>query len=240
VRAECAAYACKRSPKDLEAGCEGQLIVNGKPYLILGGEVGNSSAGTAAPADSILPRIAKLHVNTVLMPVAWEQIEPVEGQFDFSILDRWIDMAREQKLHLVVLWFGSWKNGFSSYVPAWVKKDTKRFPRAVSADGEELDILSTLGTETQKSDGQAFSKLMKHIREKDQEKQTVLMVQVENEVGYVGRGRDRSEAANRLFRSAVPAELLRALKSRRSYTHISTLRERRGRRFLERPRTRCL
>ncbi len=171
--------------------------------------------GTAAQADSILPRIAKLHVNTVLMPVAWEQIEPVEGQFDFSILDHWIDVAREQKLYLVVLWFGSWKNGFSSYVPAWVKKDPKRFPRAVSADREELDILSTLGTETQKSDGQAFSKLMKHIREKDQEQQTVLMVRVENEVGYVGRGRDRSEAANRLFRSAVPAELLRALQSRR-------------------------
>jgi hypothetical protein len=124
-------------------------------------------------------------------------------------------VAREQRLHLVVLWFGSWKNGVSSYAPAWVKKDTERFPRAVSAEGEELEILSTLGAETLKSDGRAFAELMKHIREKDQDQQTVLMAQVENEVGYLGRGRDRSEAANRLFRSPVPPELIRKLQGGR-------------------------
>ena len=91
---------------------------NGKPYLILGGDLGNSSTGTAAQAGSILPQIAKVHANTVLMPVAWEQIEPVEGSFDFSILDHWIEVAREQRLRLVVLWFGTWKNGVSSHAPA--------------------------------------------------------------------------------------------------------------------------
>lgn len=130
-------------PRISKLAAGGQLVVNGKPYLILGGELGNSSAGTASQADSILPQIAKMHVNTVLMPVAWEQIEAVEGRFDFTIVDHWIDVAREQRLHLVVLWFGSWKNGVSSYEPAWVKKDTKRFPRAVSAKGDELEILST-------------------------------------------------------------------------------------------------
>jgi hypothetical protein len=202
-------------PRIVTSAAGGQLIVGGKPYLILGGELGNSSAGTAAQADSILPEIAKMHANTVVMPVAWEQIEPAEGIFDFSVLDHWIDVAREQQLHVVVLWFGSWKNGVSSYAPAWVKKDTKRFPRAVSAEGDELEILSTLGAETLKSDGRAFAELMKHIREKDAEQQTVLMAQVENEVGYLGRGRDRSEAANRLFRSAVPAELIRKLQADR-------------------------
>jgi len=193
----------------------GQLIVNGKPYLILGGELGNSSAGTAAQADTILPRIAQLHVNTVLMPVAWEQIEPTEGTFDFSVLDHWIDVARQQHLHLVLLWFGSWKNGFSNYAPAWVKQDTKRFPRAISADGAQLEILSTLGPETLKSDGRAFAALMKHIREKDQGQQTVLMVQVENEVGYLGRGRDRSDAANHLFAGPVPPALIQKLQDTR-------------------------
>jgi hypothetical protein len=194
-----------------------QLIVDGKPFLILGGELGNSSAGTAAQADTILPRVAQLHVNTVLMPVAWEQIESTEGRYDFSVLDHWIDVARKEHLHLVLLWFGSWKNAFSNYAPTWVKQDTKRFPRAISAEGGELEILSTLGTETLKADSRAFSNLMAHIREKDAEQQTVLMVQVENEVGYLGRGRDRSTAANRLFLGSVPGMLVRQLQ----YHHAS-------------------
>jgi Domain of unknown function (DUF5597)/Beta-galactosidase len=193
-----------------------QLIVQGKPFLILGGELGNSSAGTAAQADSVLPRVAQLHVNTVLMPVAWEQIEPSEGKFDFSVLDHWIDVARKEHLHLVPLWFGSWKNAFSNYAPTWVKQDTKRFPRAVSADGAELEILSTLGPETLRADQRAFSTLMAHLRENDAEQQTVLMVQVENEVGYLGAGRDRSALANRLFVGSVPQSLVHQLQDRRN------------------------
>jgi hypothetical protein len=193
----------------------GRLVVNGKPYLILGGELGNSSAGTAAQADSILPKLAKIHVNTVLIPVAWEQIEPIEGKFDFGILDHWIDVARKEHLHFVILWFGSWKNAFSNCAPGWVKSDTKRFPRAVSADGTELEILSTLGTETLMSDRKAFSALMTHVREKDAEQQTVLMVQVENEVGYLGRGRDRSSTANQLFHQPAPVALVQSLRDHR-------------------------
>jgi hypothetical protein len=126
----------------------GQLIVNGQPFLILGGELGNSSSGTAEQADAIVPRLRSMHVNTILMPVTWEQIEPKEGSFDFDILDHWVERAREQKMHLVLLWFGSWKNAFSSYAPSWVKSDAKRFPRAESADGRPLEILSTLSLET--------------------------------------------------------------------------------------------
>jgi len=192
-----------------------QLYVHGKPFLILGGELGNSSAGTAAQADEILPRLASMHINTVLMPVAWEQIEPQEGHFDFSILDHWIAVARQQHLHLVLLWFGSWKNAFSNYAPEWVRSDTKRFPRAISAEGLPLEILSTFGEETLRCDTRAFSSLMRHIRETDGGPQTVLMVQVENEIGYFGRGRDRSNAANKLFESSVPAELRNGLEKRR-------------------------
>jgi beta-galactosidase GanA len=202
-------------PRILKSGDSGQLIVNGRPYLILGGELGNSSAGTAAQADIILPRLAAMHVNTVLMPVAWEQIEPAEGTFEFSILDHWIDEAREQHLHLVPLWFGSWKNGVSSYAPTWVKQNPKRFPRAESADGASTETLSTLGAQTLKADSTAFAALMKHLKEKDETQQTVLMVQVENEVGYLGLGRDRSVAADRLFESPVPAQLMKELEKNR-------------------------
>lgn len=201
------------SPPEIRYG-EGtaQILLDGRPFLILGGELGNSSAGTASQADIILPRLAAQHLNTVLMPVAWNEIEPEEERFDFSTLDHWIAAARRQHLHLVLLWFGSWKNAVSSYAPEWVLADTKRFPRAVAADGSPLPILSVFGTETRRLDSAAFAALMRHLSKVDSGPRTVLMVQVENEVGYLGLGgRDRSSEANRLFAGPVPQELLAAL-----------------------------
>ena len=215
--ASLASVSGQQLPAIRSEGSAQQLIVQGKPFLILGGELGNSSAGTAAQADVILPKLANLHFNTVLMPVAWNQIEPTEGHFDFSIPDHWIDVARQQHLHLVFLWFGSWKNAFSEYAPAWVLSDTKRFPRAVSAEGLPLEILSPLGEETARADSRAFAALMRHLREHDAQQQTVLMVQVENELGYLGvGGRDRSDAANQLFHEQVPRELIDFLQSHAS------------------------
>lgn len=215
-----ASFACVAQGVDLPTitlkNGASELIVHGKPYIILGGELGNSSAGTEAQADAILPRLANLHVNTVLMPVAWEEIEPTEGTYDFRILDHWIDVARKQRLHLVLLWLGSWKNGFSDYAPGWVKADTERFPRARAIDGAPLDILSTFGEETLRLDSRAFAALMAHVREKDQRQQTILMVQVENEVGYLGDRRDRSAEAYRAFNDAVPQSLLQALQAKRA------------------------
>ncbi len=191
-----------------------QLIVQGKPFLALGGELGNSSAGTAAQADAILPRLAQLHFNTVLTPVAWDEIEPTEGHFDFSIPDHWIAIARQQHMHLVFLWFGSWKNAFSEYAPAWVLSDAKRFPREISAEGVPLEILSPLGEQTAQCDSRAFAALLRHVRDEDAADQTVLMVQVENEIGFLGLGgRDRSPEANRLFAAAVPPQLVQALNA---------------------------
>lgn len=192
-------------------------MVHGLPFLILGGELGNSSAGTAARADKILPRLARLDLNTVLMPVAWDRIEPRQGQFDFSGVDHWIEGARVQHLHLVLLWFGSWKNAESSYAPRWVLDDPRRFPRAVSAAGAPLPILSVFGRATERADARAFAALMGHLRKIDSRKQTVVMVQVENEVGYLGLGgRDRSTVADRLFDGPVPARLLRSLEHSRA------------------------
>ncbi|HEV2271030.1 MAG TPA: DUF5597 domain-containing protein [Steroidobacteraceae bacterium] len=200
-------------PEIRYTGGAAQLLVDRRAFLMLGGELGNSSAGTATQADAVLPRLAAQHFNTVLMPVAWNEVEPEEGRFDFAILDHWLAVARRQQLHLVLLWFGSWKNAFSSYAPPWVLADTRRFPRAVAADGSALPILSVFGGETQRLDSQAFAALLRHVRAVDSASRTVLMVQVENEVGYVGLGgRDRSARANRLFAGPVPRQLLAGLQ----------------------------
>jgi beta-galactosidase GanA len=194
-----------------------QLIVGGRAFLVFGGELSNSAAGTAAQADEILPRLARGHINTVLMPVAWEQIEPAEGKFEFGILDHWIEQARGQNLRLVLLWFGSWKNGFSSYAPDWVKKDPKRFARVVAPDGREMEILSTLSKENVEADARAFRALMRHVKEFDAHQQTVLMVQVENEIGVVGSARDHSADADRLFNGSVLENLMQYLLAHRDW-----------------------
>ncbi|MBV8572172.1 MAG: DUF5597 domain-containing protein, partial [Acidobacteriaceae bacterium] len=200
-----------------------QLVVDGKPFLILAGEIHNSSSSNLDYMKPIWPRLAEIPLNTVLTPISWELIEPSEGKYDFTLVDGLLQQARQNKLHIVFLWLASWKNGMSSYAPLWVKQDTRRFPRVVE-DGNEVEILSTLGTATRDADAKGFAAVMRHLREVDGQEHTVLMMQVENEVGVLGDTRDHSAAANKAFGSAIPHELTAYLEQHRS-TLYPELRE---------------
>jgi hypothetical protein len=197
-------------------GSATQLIVDGKPFLILGGELHNSSSSSLTYMKPIWPRLAGMHLNTVLAPVSWELIEPEEGKFDFATVDGLIDDARKNNLRLVFLWFGSWKNTYSSYVPEWIKRNTERFPRVQASDGRGTERLSPFAEENQKADARAFAALLRRVKQQDGDAHTVIMVQVENEVGVIPEARDHSAVAEKAFAGPVPAELLSYLRQHQS------------------------
>jgi Domain of unknown function (DUF5597)/Beta-galactosidase len=211
------------SPHLEKRGAATQLVVDGKPFLILGGELRNSSSSNLEYMKPIWPRLEAMGLNTVVTPLSWELIEPTEGTFDFSLVDGLIDQARAAHEHIVFLWLASWKNGMSSYAPAWVKNDTQRFPREVEF-GRQVEILSPLGKATEQADAHAYAALMRHIKQVDGSQHTVLMMQVENEVGVLGDSRDHSPAANAAFDGDVPARLTAYLQAHRA-TLYPDLRE---------------
>ena len=209
-----AAAGAPSLPHMQRSGDVTQLIVDRKPFLILGGELGNSTASSPDALRPVWPRLRRLHLNTVLAPVYWDLIEPKEGTFDFALVDRLIDDARQHEMRVMLLWFGAWKNSMSSYAPGWVKRDFKRFPRALKSDGSAVEILSPFSAETLAADGAAFAALMRHLREYDGQRHTVLMVQVENEIGMIPEPRDHSPAAQAAFASPVPNPLMDHLTQR--------------------------
>jgi len=217
-----ASTAFAKPPAIERRGQADQLIVDGRPFLILGGELGNSVASSATYMQPVWPRLKRLNLNTVLAPVSWELIEPQEGRFDFSSLDQLLADARSQDMRLVLLWFGAWKNSMSSYVPAWVKRDNRRFPRVRLPDGKTTEILSAFSERSLAADRKAFAALMRHLRQVDGERQTVLMVQVENEIGMIPAAREHGAEANRLFAGPVPQDLRAAMgkKTSGSWTQV--------------------
>lgn len=197
-----------------------QLLVKGEPFHILGGELGNSTASwPAGQLDSIFQKLHRLNLNTVLVPAYWELIEPVQGSFSFTEVDDAIHLARKNNLKLVFLWFGAWKNSMSCYAPKWVKGDRKKYPYAMSKAGKNQEIMSPFSKSNLQADRDAFVRFMSHLKSVDGQEGTVLMVQVENEIGMLPDARDYSPDAVRLFESEVPAELIQYLKKNAKQLH---------------------
>lgn len=185
------------------------LMVDGAPFLVLGAQVNNSSNWPQA-LDDVWPAIDVVKPNTVMVPVAWEQVEAKEGMFDFSFVDVLLKQAREKDVRLILLWFATWKNNSPNYAPDWVKLDNTRFPRVVTADGRTLNSLSPHAQATLDADRKAFVALMTHLKAADPQR-TVIMVQPQNEPGTYGSVRDFSPLAQKVFEGPVPDALLKKL-----------------------------
>jgi hypothetical protein len=195
-------------------GNASHLMVNDKPFLMIAGEIHNSSASTEEYMTPIFPILKNMNLNSVFVTTAWEQIEPEEGVFDFSLVNAIIDNADKNNLKVCLLWFASWKNGESSYAPLWVKKDTKRFLRVKTKEGKEIETLSPFCEATKIADSKAFAALMNHLKTYDKN-QMVILVQPQNEVGMF-QDIDYNEISLDLFEKKVPEELMVYLSKNKS------------------------
>ena len=211
------------------------LMVKDRPMILIAGEVHNSDSSSPAYMEGIWNIAKELGMNTLLLPAPWDLIEPEEGSFDFSVPRALIDQARAREMHIVFLWFGSWKNAECMYAPAWVKQDLKRFPRAQIEKGKNkagrqvsptipvkmpYTTLSYLGQETAQADARAFAAFLGFLKDYDEAEQTVVAVQVENETGLLGAAREVSDEADALFASPVPANFAAYMRN-----HTDTMTE---------------
>lgn len=200
-------------------GTATQLQIDGQPFLILGGELGNSSATCAADIERIFPKLKRMGLNTVLTPAYWDLTEPIEGVYDFTLTDQVIEQARRNNLRVIFLWFGAWKNSMSCYAPQWFKEDYHKYPRAHTAQGKPLEIASVFSETVFQADNRAFTRWLEHIAKIDKETGTVIMIQIENEIGMLESARDYSAAANKAFQSSVPKALTTYLQKNYRQLH---------------------
>lgn len=192
-----------------------QLIVDGKPYLARAAELHNSSATSRAYMAPLWAKLNAMNINTTLAAVPWNVVERQEGKFDFTMVDELINDARANNQRLSLLWFGSWKNGRSDYAPEWVKRDSKRFPYVLTKTGN-VEVMTPLSDANATADAKAFAALMKHVKDIDGGQHTVIMIQVENEVGLLGDSRDRGPLAEAAYAKPVPPEFISILQKNKN------------------------
>ena len=195
------------TPRIIEKDGRHALLVDGKPFLMLGGQAHNSSAWPGM-LPQLWTAVELMHANTLEVPIYWEQVEPAKSSFNFSLIDTLLVQARSHNIKLVLLWFATWKNGSSHYMPEWMKREPARYPNLTGKNGKPVDSPAPNVAATLEADINAFTAVMKHLKQADKQ-HTVIMVQVENEPGSWGSVRDYSPVAQQLFEGPVPAELLK-------------------------------
>lgn len=186
---------------------------------VLGGELSNSAVTSVDDIREVMPRMKAAGLNTVLVPVYWEFLEPERGKFDYTLLDAIVSEARANDLKVGLLWFGAWKNSMSCYAPLWFKQDTKHYPRALTRHGKPLEIASCFSENVWQADASAFTAMLDRLAETDANMQVVNIIQIENEIGMLEDARDHSAEADRLFDGDVPAALISHLQKNKSSLH---------------------
>jgi len=215
-----ASLSAESIPRIVQEDGTFSLLVDDKPFIILGGQVHNSS-GWPSELEAVWPQVEQFHANTLEVPVYWEQFEPEPGRYDYSVMDAVVLGARRHGLRLVLLWFATWKNGAMDYAPSWVKNDPDKYPHMIGPDGLPVRVLSPHSRTNLDADRTAFEAFMRHLRELDEEHRTVIAVQVQNEPGSLFIPRDYSDESNRAFAGATPAELARNLgKTAGTWTEV--------------------
>lgn len=199
-----------------DAGNHTQFIVDGEPFIMISGELHNSSSSTEYYIEKTFNQLKDMNLNSVIAAVTWEQFEPEEGVFDYSLVESLVENARKHNLKLVLIWFASWKNGQSSYMPLWVKKDTKRFFRVQDANGNEQETVSVFCEEAMKADARAYGKLFEHVRKIDHDR-TVIMGQPENEVGIFLDIDHNPLVLEKFNTESVPAQLIDYMVKNKPY-----------------------
>jgi hypothetical protein len=194
-----------------------QFIVDGKSFLALGGELHNSSASSISYMENKWENLVDMNLNTVIATASWELCEKQEGVFDFSLVTELINKAYQHKLKLIFIWFGTWKNGASTYVPEWVKTDVKRFPRIEKKGGIRTHTVTPFSENALEADSKAFDMFTKHITEVDLNN-TVIAIQIQNEVGFLGGKRDYSSLAETSYKNGVPSDLINYLKNNKLFS----------------------
>lgn len=162
----------------------------GEPLLLLGTQTHNSSVGDPEMMARELAAVKAYGGNLLEAPIYWYKLEREPGQYDFSDVDGLLSLCRENDLYLILLWFGTSKNGHPNYVPEWVKLHPETYRLAQGPDGGHVASLSPLCPATLEADSRAFAALMAHLKEADGQQRTVLAVQVENEMGLANTDMD--------------------------------------------------
>jgi hypothetical protein len=192
---------------------KGNIIVCGQPRIILYGETLEDVMTDAADVPYYGDQFDKWRrqgLNTVGAIIQWNRFELRKDEYEYAMIDGLIEAAKARNMHLIIVWFGTWRNLQSNYVPRYVWDEKIAFPAVKKNGKQDNGRVSPHAMKCAVRDGLALQSLLARASVKDPGHQVLIAVQVENEMP---NGWDWSIEANAAFKEQVPKELLDYLKA---------------------------